>query len=156
MDDLAYTRTSFGPEPSSRDVDALLGAGSGGARPGVQQVLAAFSATGILIGVVQSVNRWPTPVSCYIGVLPVHPTHRRQGIGTRLLIITEQAGLAHGCRQLLLSVIAGNTGARAFWHRQGFHLLTPHRARTAGPRKFSRCLRPAGVRRLRVLRPLVG
>lgn len=133
MDDPAYTRISFGQEPSSRDVDALLGAGPDGARPGAQQVVGAFSGTGILVGVVQSVNRWPTPVSCYIGLLQVHPAHRGQGIGTRLLAATEQTARAQECRQLLLSVITRNTGARTFWHRQGFHLLTPHRARTVGP-----------------------
>lgn len=135
MDDPAYTRISFGQEPSTRDVEALLGTAPDGAGPEAQQVWGTFSDTGILVGVVQSVHRWPTPVSCYIGLLQVHPAHRGQGIGTGLLVVTEQAARAHGCRQLLLSVITGNTSARAFWYRQGFDLLTPHRARTAGPRE---------------------
>lgn len=133
VEDPVYTRISFGQEPSSRDVDAILGGSPEGARPGAHLVLGAFLGTGALAGVVQSVYRWPTPVSCYIGLLQVHPAHRGQGIGARLLAVTEQSARAQGCRQLLLAVIAGNTDARAFWHRQGFHLLTPGKARAADP-----------------------
>jgi ribosomal protein S18 acetylase RimI-like enzyme len=128
-----YTRTSFGHDPSSQDVDALLGGAPEGAPAGAYRVLGAFLGAGTLVGVVQSVHRWSTPISCYIGLLQVHPAHRGHGIGTSLLAVTEQVARTQECRQLLLAVIAGNTDARAFWHRQGFHLLTPHRTRAADP-----------------------
>lgn len=59
--------------------------------------------------------------------------HRGQGVATALPATVERTARSTGRRQLLLSVIARNTGARAFWHRQGIHMLTPQEAGAAAP-----------------------
>lgn len=48
-----HTRAGFGQEPSSRDVEAVLGGAPEGALPGAHRVLGAFLGTGALAGVVQ-------------------------------------------------------------------------------------------------------
>ncbi|WP_053005059.1 GNAT family N-acetyltransferase [Kocuria sp. SM24M-10] len=133
LDDPAYTRTSFDQLPSIRDVDAILDGGPGNAGSGAHQVLGAFSEDGVLLGVAQAVHRWPSTVSCYLGLLQVRPAHRGRGLGATLLAATEDTARARGCRQVLLSVIARNRSGRAFWHHHGFLLLHPQAARAAAP-----------------------
>jgi GNAT superfamily N-acetyltransferase len=132
-DDPDYTRTNFDEDPSPQDVDSLLNGAPKDADPDSYRVLGAFAPDGILVGVLQSVDGWPTAVSCYLGLLQVHPAHRGQGVATALLATIERTARSMGRRQLLLSVIARNTDARAFWHRQGFHMLTPQKAGAAAP-----------------------
>ena len=59
----------------------------------------------------------------YIAALYLHPDELRQGIGTRLLgevLARLQAG---GAREVQLSVLVENRGARAFYERHGFVAL---------------------------------
>jgi ribosomal-protein-alanine N-acetyltransferase len=56
----------------------------------------------------------------HLTLLAVTPTHRRQGIGTKLLAWHEEAALAAGIEAVELELRASNHAARRFYQRLGF------------------------------------
>lgn len=130
--DPEHSRICFDRDPAPADADELLSGAPFGEDAEPPTLLGAFEGEE-LVGVVEWVIRWPTPATCYLGVLHVHPGHRLRGVATALLARAEEAARAEGCRQLMLSVISRNDPARAFWTRLGYAYLTPHRSRRAEP-----------------------
>ncbi|MCU4799624.1 GNAT family N-acetyltransferase [Halobacteria archaeon HArc-gm2] len=62
--------------------------------------------------------------------LYVAPTHRRRGIGTRLLAAAEERLADNGVDRVALNVMAANEGARRFYRRHGYE---PHRVELEKP-----------------------
>jgi ribosomal protein S18 acetylase RimI-like enzyme len=50
----------------------------------------------------------------------VAPTHRRQGIGARLVAHAERALIRKGCVKINLQILEGNEGVTAFYAALGF------------------------------------
>jgi ribosomal protein S18 acetylase RimI-like enzyme len=75
---------------------------------------------GQLIGVVELLEGHPRPEDWYIGLLLLHPAHRRRGLGTKACDATMSWIRSHGGKLVRLVVQKQNAGARAFWERQGF------------------------------------
>ncbi len=59
----------------------------------------------------------------HIGTLAVHPDHRRQGIGARMLEVGVREGIAHGVTLSHLEVRKSNLSAQALYHRFGFEIV---------------------------------
>lgn len=133
MSDPEHTRICFDRAPFPEDADDLLSSAAFGAGGAAHTLVGAFDEDGTMVGLADWACRWPTPATCYIGLLQVRPGHRRKGVATALLAHAREAALAGGCRQLMLAVIARNGPARAFWERLGFQWLTPRRAVRATP-----------------------
>jgi len=62
--------------------------------------------------------------------LYVAPTHRRRGIGTRLLAAAEERLADNGVDRVALNVMATNEDARRFYRRHGYE---PHRVELEKP-----------------------
>jgi|SRR5581483_6485976 ribosomal protein S18 acetylase RimI-like enzyme len=56
----------------------------------------------------------------WIYSVAVSPSHRRQGIGTRLVSMAEQALTAQGCVKINLQILEGNASVTAFYESLGF------------------------------------
>ncbi len=56
----------------------------------------------------------------WIYSVAVAPTHRRKGIGTRLVTHAEQALTARGCPKINLQIMDGNDAVTAFYESLGF------------------------------------
>ncbi len=56
----------------------------------------------------------------WIYSVAVSPSHRRQGIGTRLVSMAEQALTGQGCVKINLQILEGNASVTAFYESLGF------------------------------------
>jgi ribosomal protein S18 acetylase RimI-like enzyme len=56
----------------------------------------------------------------WIYSVAVAPSHRRQGIGTRLVSHAERALIRKGCVKINLQILEGNEGVTAFYAALGF------------------------------------
>ncbi|MBN1677367.1 MAG: GNAT family N-acetyltransferase [Candidatus Thermoplasmatota archaeon] len=56
----------------------------------------------------------------WIGGLGVLPSHRRRGIGTRLMLAAEEKCRSKGVREVTLEVIEGNDLAKRFYEKLGY------------------------------------
>ena len=52
--------------------------------------------------------------------LAVHPDHRKQGFGSRLVAHAERALAARGCMKINLQIVAGNEAVAAFYETHGY------------------------------------
>ncbi|MBL9117640.1 MAG: GNAT family N-acetyltransferase [Verrucomicrobiaceae bacterium] len=50
----------------------------------------------------------------------VHPEHRKQGIGSRLVVHAERAFTGRGCMKINLQIVAGNEAVAAFYESLGY------------------------------------
>ncbi len=58
----------------------------------------------------------------WVYYVAVHPDHRRQGIGTRLMAAVEDGLIAQGCPKLNLQIRTDNTVVQAFYESLGYHV----------------------------------
>jgi ribosomal protein S18 acetylase RimI-like enzyme len=58
----------------------------------------------------------------WIYSVAVSPTHRHQGIGTRLMFAAEDALRALGCMKINLMILSGNAGVAAFYKALGYSI----------------------------------
>jgi len=56
----------------------------------------------------------------WIYSLAVSPSHRRQRIGSRLVLAAEQALIDKGCMKINLQIMAGNESVASFYSSLGF------------------------------------
>jgi ribosomal protein S18 acetylase RimI-like enzyme len=56
----------------------------------------------------------------WIYSVAVAPSHRRQGIGTRLMEFAERSLIARGCVKINLQILEGNESVVAFYSRMGY------------------------------------
>ncbi|HJV49640.1 MAG TPA: GNAT family N-acetyltransferase [Geothrix sp.] len=56
----------------------------------------------------------------------VHPDHRGQKIGERLMDWIHAYAKEQGCVALELNCYMGNTGGHRFWHNQGYRMIGMH------------------------------
>jgi [ribosomal protein S18]-alanine N-acetyltransferase len=84
----------------------------------------------------------------HLVLLAVRPTHRRQGIGRRLLDWMLESARTAGIASVHLELRSANEGARRFYRAMGFHetVLVPGYYRSGEGRK------EGALRMLRVLR----
>ena len=59
----------------------------------------------------------------HILTLDVAESHRRRGLGTQLLLRSEQELAARGVREIVLETSVENTAGAAFWQRHGFQMV---------------------------------
>jgi len=59
----------------------------------------------------------------HILTLDVAESHRRQGLGTRLLARSEEELAGRGVRQIVLESSVENAAGVAFWERHGFRIV---------------------------------
>ncbi len=57
----------------------------------------------------------------WVGGVGVLPTYRGKGIGTRLMLATEEFSRSKGARQISLEVIEGNSKAERLYQKLGYH-----------------------------------
>jgi [ribosomal protein S18]-alanine N-acetyltransferase len=70
-----------------------------------------------IIGMIVS---WVIVDELHIATIAVHPQHRRQGIGRRILTEALKDGYSTGLRHALLEVRAGNEAAQSMYRKFGF------------------------------------
>lgn len=73
-----------------------------------------------LIGVAELLQGYPSAREWYIGLLLLHPEHRRRGLGARLCSEILDWIRVQGGTAVRLVVQHQNHLARVFWERQGF------------------------------------
>jgi GNAT superfamily N-acetyltransferase len=91
-------------------------------RPGrlVQAWLATVDAVGPPVGLVTLVVAGPPPGRCSIGWLLVHPSARRHGVATALVLRAFERAWALGHDRVCVETLPSWTDAVAFWHAMGF------------------------------------
>lgn len=86
-------------------------------------VLGAFDDAEVLAAVIDVLRGWPDPSSAHIGLLQVHSSRKRQGVGRRahdLMLDWIGAGWP-GITQLRAAIVATNAAdAAPFWAAQGY------------------------------------
>jgi ribosomal protein S18 acetylase RimI-like enzyme len=66
---------------------------------------------------------WPDEHTAHIGLMLVHPSHRRQGIGrAALALLTEQLRSRPGITEMRVALVQANDAGESneFWARCGF------------------------------------
>ena len=63
---------------------------------------------------------WMIVDEAHIATIATHPSYRRQGIASRLLIEALKSAYAEGARSALLEVRAGNMAAQEMYRKFGF------------------------------------
>jgi GNAT superfamily N-acetyltransferase len=82
----------------------------------------AFDESGRAVGLVQGRRR--PPADCLLFSMWVAPAARQKGTGRALVEAVSEWGAEWGARTVVLWVIQGNDGARAFYERIGFSVVT--------------------------------
>lgn len=58
--------------------------------------------------------------SWYVNILACYPSHRGQGLGTKLLDLADEMGRSEGMRHMSVIVASNNLAARRLYERQGY------------------------------------
>ncbi len=56
----------------------------------------------------------------WIYSVAVHPEHRKQGVGSKLVVHAERALAGRGCMKINLQIVAGNASVAAFYESLGY------------------------------------
>jgi GNAT superfamily N-acetyltransferase len=73
-----------------------------------------------LIGVIDSINGYPTVGEWFIGLFMLHPHCRGKGTGGKWLRAYEAFARAGGAKSIQLGVVEQNLRGRNFWEKNGF------------------------------------
>lgn len=73
-----------------------------------------------MLGVIDVVRDYPEPATWYVGLLLIHPDHRRRGLGRAAMAGLEGFARDAGISRLMLSVVGANADASRFWTSLGF------------------------------------
>ncbi len=93
---------------------------------GTTEVVTTLGRSGIPTGngeIIGLLATWLVLDEFHIGTLAVHPDHRRQGIGARMLEVGVREGIAHGVTLSHLEVRKSNLSAQALYHGFGFEIV---------------------------------
>lgn len=95
-------------------------------------------------GVVGMLVMWLLLTEAHIATLAVHPDHRRQGIGARLLAQALRLAQQEGARSAYLEVRVSNRAAQALYRRFGFRVTgrRPHYYQDTGEDALLMTLEP--------------
>ena len=73
-----------------------------------------------LVGVIDSINGYPSEGNWFIGLFMLHPDFRGNGAGRLWLKAYEAHARARGAKCIRLGVVEQNTRGRSFWEKNGF------------------------------------
>ncbi len=59
----------------------------------------------------------------HINNIAIHPSYRKQGLGSKLMQEATRMGIERGAKSVTLEVRESNQGALEFYMRQGFHFV---------------------------------
>lgn len=123
--------STFAKESQFTDTDwadkAALWSGAGGGRSTCCVALDGDAPVGIAAGYVPSDG--PTSGHAWLVSMWVHPLHRGQGLGRRLIASVERWARGQGLEELRLEVTIGNTAAQRLYEAAGFRVIgdpVPH------------------------------
>lgn len=93
------------------------------AHPSAEVLLARVN--GELVGLAVTLGQHPDPMEPdpWIGLLLVHGSHQRAGVGRELAELVEDRFRAAGRKAVRLAILAGNDQAVWFWTRLGYALV---------------------------------
>ena len=78
-------------------------------------------AEGVLVGVIDLVDGFPTGNTAMLGLLLIAGTHRRRGLGARSVGAVRELVATWGtCDRIRLAVVRDNVAGLAFWSAMGF------------------------------------
>jgi ribosomal protein S18 acetylase RimI-like enzyme len=130
-----YQREVAPGHPSLRlDEEAVFGRAGDPGEPG-DELLVAEDA-GRVVGFVRlAFRRRPWGLAAEVAPLVVAASHRGRGIGTHLLGAAERRAAGLGAAGLRLDVILENAGARRFYERAGYEVVSVRYGKevTSGP-----------------------
>jgi GNAT superfamily N-acetyltransferase len=96
-------------------------------------VFGLVDAAGGLVGMIESIRAYPDDKAWWLGLLMIHPAHRRDGLGSVLYSGFERWVAAQGFTTVGLGVVSANLTGLAFWQRLGFAIT-----RTVPEQQFGR------------------
>ena len=100
-----WTREAFARELSRDDDVALYVAARGAAE------------------IVGYAGMWLLPVEAHLCTIAVAPTHRRKGLGERLLVHMMSEAVWRGAKRMVLEYRVSNLAAHSMYMKYGFRLL---------------------------------
>ncbi|MFG2304749.1 GNAT family N-acetyltransferase [Actinacidiphila glaucinigra] len=119
---------SVTPEQVASSVDAEL------AHPAAEVLLARDDADGSLVGLAVTLAEHPDPADPFpwIGLLMVHGSRHRSGLGREIAGLVEERLRARGRDAVRLAVLDSNPGASAFWRSLGYRVIDHREDRQLG------------------------
>lgn len=109
-----YFRAFTGQPPARDEARRAFVAGPPSKSVNDKSVLGVFSSAEVLLAVADVIRDWPAEATWSVGMLLVHPDHRRQGLGSSFARELERWAVAHGARKIRTAVPSGNEEAVAF------------------------------------------
>lgn len=75
------------------------------------------------VRVIGMIAVWVIVDECHISNLAVHPSHRRQGVGRRLMTTVLEHARSREVHKVTLEVRKSNTSAQKLYHEFGFQVV---------------------------------
>jgi ribosomal protein S18 acetylase RimI-like enzyme len=72
-------------------------------------------------------ERTPKDYELHIDAIATHPSHRGEGVGSKILSFVENLGKLHGFSEIVLEVIGKNIRAKELYERMGYVVRKTHK-----------------------------
>jgi GNAT superfamily N-acetyltransferase len=102
-----------------------------GKSPGDHIVFGIFNQQNDMVGMLDTLCRYPDETAWWIGLLLLMPDVRSRGIGQKVILGFIEYARTSGAQAIMLGVVEENKLAYKFWNRMGFELV-----RKTEPRQF--------------------
>ncbi|WUH92498.1 GNAT family N-acetyltransferase [Streptomyces sp. NBC_00433] len=89
------------------------------------KALIVITVDGRIVGVIDSVLRYPTPDGCSLGLFLIHPAYRRQGLGRLVASALLRELAAQDYTQVVASAVEGWQPGTGFLAELGFSFEAP-------------------------------
>ncbi len=136
MDNIDYAMIVNGEPPASKDVADFFTAIAPG-KSMHDMLKLGIEENGDFIGIVEIARDFPLSHTRHIGLLMLHSSWRRRGIGRDVLQKIEEKARAAGASHLGIAVIEDNAEALLFWVALGFREVNRLSERPFGIKKHT-------------------
>ncbi|MDQ7843351.1 MAG: GNAT family N-acetyltransferase [Armatimonadota bacterium] len=118
-----YFELEFGLPPGPSEAHSTFIALPEGKHYEDKLLIGLFEADDILAGVLDVIRDYPAAGEWSIGLMLLHPSRRRQGVGSEVFSAFEKWAASQGARRIRIGVLEHNQQALRFFQRVGFDII---------------------------------